>query len=519
MFEGDTNFFGKRVFEYYDRGYLITGYKDTNSFNMFGWLYKSDINGYRLWEKLVGDSQSSIQFSSLVILNNGDITLIGERKNNGSHDPMIIKLNSCGEKQWCKIYDAINQYGWGQDIIALPDGGYMAVIMNWVESEENKPVWLFRLNEDGEIIWQQYYPQDSMFWFASAIDLNFSFDSTVIITGDAYTPDTINPFPVYHRPMIVKVDLNGNAVFELSWGREKGYLGAGFASILDNSGNIYTAVSHYRVQSPYGDSPGLLKTSLNGSQLFDTDLTDSTISGGAGALTWFQDSTLLINGVWTGPNPGDTSICGIFKTDSIGTIMNEKNLFILYTSFSDAITTFDNKVVMVGGFGLQYPFWQTMMIKLNSDLEYDSIYTTPIAYDSLCPYPIVSDTIPLDDCEVIVDIDEPMKNPEKTELKVFPNPAFQKITIELPRYLARRTGGQADGRTGEFGISTTTIYHQWKEVRLEVYDLFGRLKFSELIPQSEKNIELDVSTWPGGMYVARLVFMNDIVATAKFVVE
>jgi hypothetical protein len=85
------------------------------------------------------------------------------------------------------------------------------------------------------------------------------------------------------------------------------------------------------------------------------------------------------------------------------------------------------------------------------------------------------------------------------------------MTIELPEYLVRVSGG--------FGFSATTIYHQWKEVRLEVFDLFGRLMYSENIPQPEKTVELDVSCWPGGMYVARIVFMNEVVGREKFIVE
>jgi hypothetical protein len=117
----------------------------------------------------------------------------------------------------------------------------------------------------------------------------------------------------------------------------------------------------------------------------------------------------------------------------------------------------------------------------------------------------------LDDCEVVVDIDEPIKNPEKTELKIFPNPASQKTTIELPEYLVRVSGG--------FGFSATTIYHQWKDVRLEVFDLFGKLIFSETVPQHKNSVSLHVSSWSPGMYLARIVFMNEVVAREKFVIN
>lgn len=511
IYDGDTNFYGERVFEYYDKGYLIAGHKETNSFNRYGWIMKSDVNGYFLWDKVIGDSEKSIQFSSLTFFPDGNIAVIGEINEQQNHDPIIVTLNSCGEKQWCKIYDAVSQYGFGRDIIALPDGGYMALFMNWVEAEENKPVWLFRLDESGDIIWQQYFPQDSIFWYASVKELDLSYDTTIILTGEAYTPDTTNPTPVFLRPMVVKVDLDGNSVFELSWGREKGYLGVGFSSVIDNKGNIYTGASHYRTSPPYGDSPALLKTSTNGSQLFDSNLIESTIAGGAGCTAWFQDSTLLLNGVWIGPNPGDTTINGIFKTDTLGIVLDQQDLFILNKGFSDATSTFNDKVVLVGGFVFEMPYWQTMMIKLNSNLEYDSIYTTPFTYDSLCPYPIVSDTILLDDCEVIVDINDPLDHPEKSQLKVFPNPARSQINISLPQYIRKKSGTK--------GFQVTTFYHQWETATLEAFDLFGKKVNETEIIQDNREIVIDVSRWDRGMYILRMNYIGVTVATTTIIIE
>ncbi|MBL7113330.1 MAG: T9SS type A sorting domain-containing protein [Bacteroidales bacterium] len=208
-------------------------------------------------------------------------------------------------------------------------------------------------------------------------------------------------------------------------------------------------------------------------------------------------------------NGGDT--VAVAKFDTTGVIMKTKTLIPNENIvFEGSDVTFDNKVILVGNTILSWQY--CYLFKLNSDLEYDSIYNTPFTYDSLCPYPIVSDTIPLADCEeVIVGVDEALRNPETTKLHVYPNPAKNRITFELPKYLIKRTRG--------FGITATTVYHQWKEVQLEVFDLFGRLVYNEVIPQQEKSIELDISTWPEGMYVARVVFMNEVVGRVKFVIN
>jgi len=153
---------------------------------------------------------------------------------------------------------------------------------------------------------------------------------------------------------------------------------------------------------------------------------------------------------------------------------------------------------------------QSCAYKLTPNLDYDSVYTTPFTYDSLCPHPIVSDTIPLDDCQVvIVGLDDAVKNPEKTKLHIYPNPAGEEITIELPQYLVRQNQGN--------GITATTTYFQWDRTRLDILDLTGKLVFSQEIPKQQTLIKLNVSAWSTGLYLARVVFVNEVVAEAKFI--
>ena len=180
-------------------------------------------------------------------------------------------------------------------------------------------------------------------------------------------------------------------------------------------------------------------------------------------------------------------------------------------SFYGSDITYNNRLILAGRV-YETGVYNSYAFKLNSDLEYDSIYTNPFTYNSLCPNPITSDTITLDDCEVvIVGVDEALQYPKTTKLRIYPNPASETINIVMPKYLIKETKN--------LGLTATTIYHQWKNARLEVFDVFGRLMFSREIPQKDKNIVLDVFSWSEGMYVTRVVLMNEVVATAKFIVN
>ncbi|MFH1937060.1 MAG: T9SS type A sorting domain-containing protein, partial [Bacteroidota bacterium] len=148
--------------------------------------------------------------------------------------------------------------------------------------------------------------------------------------------------------------------------------------------------------------------------------------------------------------------------------------------------------------------------KLNSDLEFDSIYTMPRTYDSLCPYQIVSDTVD-PDCGLIVSIKDPKEYPELYRLTVYPNPATNKVMVEVPEFLQKRTGPS--------GFQATTVYHQWGSAMLEAYDVYGRKVMEQLVLQADRTLVVDVNRWKRGMYVFRLNFRGECIATEKVVIN
>jgi hypothetical protein len=123
----------------------------------------------------------------------------------------------------------------------------------------------------------------------------------------------------------------------------------------------------------------------------------------------------------------------------------------------------------------------------------------------------VSDTIDPDCDNVYVGIDEPFKDPETTKLKVYPNPASNRITIEMPKYL------KVSDTTSH--INSTTIYHKWGSAGFEVYDVFGKKIFEKEIIRVETTVEIDVSLWSKGIYMGKLIYNNQMVANCKVIVE
>jgi len=169
--------------------------------------------------------------------------------------------------------------------------------------------------------------------------------------------------------------------------------------------------------------------------------------------------------------------------------------------------TYDNKILLII---IDYigPNSRIELFKFNSDLEYDSVYTRQFNYDSLCPHQIISDTI-MPNCDVVAGLLEPLTDPETAALKVYPNPASQKITVEFPKFIVVKTG--------QSGIGSTTIYHHWKSTILEVYDLSGKKVFEKEVASAQKTLEMDISGWKRGMYYFRLIYNKQTIGEVKVV--
>lgn len=226
------------------------------------------------------------------------------------------------------------------------------------------------------------------------------------------------------------------------------------------------------------------------------------------AINFYQDSTLFLGG---GYCIADNCISFAMKADTTGTVLKMKEVPLFGFPVAYSVLTPDNKIAALGE---RYPpgatHWETCLFKFNQDLEYDSTYTMPRTYDSLCPHLVnASATIYLD-CE-IVDTEKPLLKPEGIQLKIYPVPASERVTIALPEYYT-----EVEERNH---IKTTTTWFSLKGNKtIEVYDLHGRLAASQPQPDGEQSLTVDVSSWAPGLYMARLVCKGKVWSQGKIVV-
>ena len=510
-FSGNQDIIPKQLIETYDKGYILGANFSWSGYQRKGWIIKTDINGDILWEKKLGIGATIWSLTGFDKTSEGGFVISGITDTlDNSKDAFVTKLNSCGEVDWCRIFHYGDDPDYGIKILTLQDNTYILLLHNW-GCEDKETVWLMHLDETGFILWEQeYFPNDTLGYPLYENDISLTPDSKSLVTGTCYHTIAGQTQPFWLWPMLILVDSTGEAVFELPWGYTLPFPeqvgGEGFQSIQNNN-VIYSCISNYHGPDP-DYAPCLIKTSLSGISQYFKDLISGTAYGKASTITGISDTVLFI-GLGYAYSLTD-SYTSVIKTDTLGIVYKEKILNNSEYYPIDALLTADNKYLITAPdyVNNHYIFY---LWKLNLDLDFDSIYTQPRVYDSLCPDSITSGTL-FFQCDVTTGLQEPVKNTEKVRMHIFPNPAREIIHVEMPECLQKETKTEH--------LTVTTIFHKWnKPMQLEVFDYFGKLIYSQTVHPSEKEISLDVSGWNPGMYFFRLIYGDTMVASEKVVVD
>ena len=513
------------LLETYDKGYLILGtIRPDGITETWTWLIKTDINGEVLWEKKIGKLGFVGAFHDIHQTPDGGYVLSGNTSllNSVNGDTFFMKLNACGEKEWCRIFYLAGPntlYDFGLNIYPLPEGdGYIALVLQWGDefvpgSGVYKGIWLFKLDNEGNSVWiknifDQVHPDA---WNEIPEKMYIAEDGTLIITATTIYND-FGGQAGHDKPFILAAFPYGSEKWWTIYYQDSYKIGDAIFSTPDSHGNILTMGWGMDLEDPPDYYPLLLKTDKYGNQIFSKYIIDSVEAGKSFCLNIMNDTLYDIGGGWwyPGNEPGYASIA---RTDTNGNLIMEKHVLETNYVLAQSIKTFDNKELFVGPYK-ENGFTKIYLHKFNSDLEYDTIYTQPFEYDYMCDdLPIVSDTIGIDDCDVWTGLPGEIEYRLAQYLVVYPNPATDKITVRLPRYTAEKRS---------WGPLTSRHFNAryYKNSVLRMYDIFGRqLKEISLQHQQENELEINISTLPPGMYLINLYENKKKMASGKFIVK
>ena len=475
--------------EDYDKGFLLTSYTYKNSTTTkHGWLIKTDINGNVLWNKKFGDGEYSVGFIQSEMTIDGGMIISGaisKYESNGLFDPLFIKLNTCGEIEWCTIIRSpFDNYA--TDIIQESDQGFVGMMEYYSIDNQIIRISLIKLDEFGEPLWIKYLAQeDTLISNEEGYDMDITSDGNYLISGRCFYSGL--------TPFWILTDTSGEQIWDLKWNLPGFGKGAVIETVESNNNSYYSTGGMFGSGRPM--TPAIFILDNNGNALYHSYLLgDTIIGGGAQTLCLLNDTTIITGYNWTdSPDPA-IGYSEVIQTDTLGNYLNKRFLIAANNPPQKLITSFDNKILVSGTYfvdgNLDIYLW-----KLNSDLQDDTLYIQPFTYDSLCPYPIISDTVDLN-CSLFVDIDEiPTMEEYYKVIKLFPNPVESILNVKC---LILNDG---------FG-----------EV-FEVWDIFGRKVEEVRVPEGQQQLQIDVSTYPPGVYIALLKSQNRVLGREKFVVS
>jgi len=507
------------VTETYDNGYILLSNFIKAGGNLHtGWLIKTDVNGNKLWERIIGnyDGYQSV-YEEVIETSDKGIAIPGswsKEPYSNSPDPLFLKLDVCGNLEWCRYFKTDDHMDFGVDMIEVP-GGYVGLMQYYGNDYVTQRIALTKFDLIGEIQWVHIYHSDSSINEEGRSVLLRS-DGDIMITGEASVIKPGNPYQ-QPRPLFVLCSPNGDlkdyGIFDVSdtlWA-------IGWQS-LEHDEKVFYSSGGCEINPPFSyPYPYVFKTSYDNKELLSSNiLIDSSevFAGVTHFIDRLNDSTYVLDYAVELNNEIQRE-SGLLIIDTLLTMGKRRTLCFGSTGVTKNVSsievTLDQKILATTA------EWQenvlcSVLFKLNCDLEDDSLYTTPYIYDWACPGGV--DTLLTIDpeCGVYVDIDELERLPDHPEIKAFPNPVSDVLTISLPEYLVTRSA--------QHNMQASVYNRDYqKDSRLELYDINGGLKLSRPLISGQMEVRFDSRGLSPGMYLVRLVHQNREVSTVKVMKE
>jgi len=518
---------GDDVFESYDSGYMLLGtLVDNDMINRMSVLLKTDVNGNILWTRYIGDPLYQGAFARFTATQDGGCILVGSTTvldkctDYYCYDVWIMKLNACGEKEWCKIYSVPMDVDYGADVVQLSNGNYIVLVNYFGFDSVEERIWLFCLSPSGETLWQKVYlTSEHPQWATNGYGYSLLKDDeeNLLFTGECVVYDNyVNPTLWSFQMLHIKFAPDGEEIWGKPWYMvyDSTHYG-GRVSAQDFRGNYSTGGGH--ISGWIGCNchpPVLFRQTKDGVNFPEIRYTQGLPEWyGAGAITGltYLDSNKIALATTYKDQPGYVPGHTVVRlSDTLGNILKEKEQMIDLNEILSLKKTSDNHILTTSGYWVTDDSLKMFFYKYNSDLEYPPLDTRPLVYDYLCSgTPQLMDTI-YPDCDIIVGMEEPMQQKERYSIQVTPNPSTDKLTLTLPDRMLKEWLSNS--------LSSKTLYFSLPEnLQLQIVDVLGRTILTKAISKEIKQVTLDVSSWPAGVYLARLTAGNSVVAEAKVV--
>jgi len=485
------------VLQGYDNGLIISSSYESPQSNR---IFKTDNNGYILWEKYITWENKSVYPGYIKQDLNGNIIIASSISGfENTTWPLMIKLDSCGEKEWCRVFPKEGyEYGYYMDVLLLDNGDFLALgcfIKDYFDR-----IHLDYVDKDGNLIWRRAYAKKESYPLASAIGTSlFMYNNNYYIIGSCYYDYPGPPVNFYLTPIFIGVDSVFNEKWMLPFGVTDSLHGEadGLTKINDSlflgAGWGYEGSDILSLLMIFDDEGNKLNYKKIQNETIGSEVKENVIK----KIQKINDTLFMALASWGNENEYSG---GEFILDTSANLHNIQ-LRPNTGGSREIIETIDSNFVIATGLIEGKTDWDVLMYKINENLESVPNDTNQYIYDSLCPHPISSGLIDISDCMIWVNTDE-VPTPEEyyaklqtIPIKSFPNPAKEKIT---------------------FAFENTDKH---KNISLECYNVFGLKVHEQKIYTGQLEAVADVGNWGKGLYFVVVKSNGKVVGKTKLEVE
>ncbi len=493
----------KDILEMYDKGYYISGGFEGSGDHHFGWNIKTDKNLELLYDKVFEHSLCTVGNFASVSDETGNIYVSGYATISGGW-PFVAKIDSCGNKVWCKIlqYEGEFEDGFNIDILVTKDNKII-VLVNFDSEEEIDKLHLVALNEQGDVLWVKPYASKNNYpWIREQNAYSLTeVNNEYYISGYCYWPYPNDTTHFFLRPLFIGIDSLFQEKWILPFYALDSVFGNAYCSIKLND-SIIMGVGKRRLPDNEVNSLLMFYT-INGdelgyNQIFNEQIGLDIKRNHIRDIERINESYFIV-GVYYGSENSDNPV-GEFVIDT------SANLY-KYQSHPNTVSepsitkTYDGNYVFATSIKENKGDKDIYVYKLDENLNDVPFDPTPHTYDSLCPGGIQSGTTSLDDCWVWTDVGEAPGPGQYYEsirwipVKAYPNPVKGgKVTFEFEN----------------------TEHHY--NMELHIYNNTGLEIHSQRIYKGQQDTDVNVTGWGKGVYIAVIYSNGGAVGKCKFVV-
>ena len=453
----------------------------------------SQITFERLYELYSDDSQG---YSVVQNFDNGYVIAGTSGKITSQKKIIVFRTNEYGDTIWIRRIACDWGGAEGYSILITQDNSII------VCGRYNYNIPLIKIDQSGTIISITEIGVNP-----GIVEIGYSvkqtLDSGYIITGQSY------PYSGRSDAYLARTDNSGDTLwtrkFGEFWLEEIGY------DVIQTSDSGFLVAGYSMNDSTWLNKVLLVKTDQNGSLQWMKRLGNDDSDNRATSIAETSDQGLIIAG-----NTGNYSVCEILllRLNKNGDTVWRKSILPANSGYAYAESikiTADQGFIITGtnGFGVfllrtdssgnvvwSRDFSELWTWGFEVSLTTDSGYIVTGYSDDPGYYLKRVYLVKTDEDGLITNTQEHQPD---IPFIAFPDPAITRITIKMPEGLVGMKGSE-------------------EEMGLEVFDIYGRLIYSRAIPD-ENPVEIDVSAWSEGIYMARLIGRNDVPGNVKFMVK